>query len=94
MRVQRPDYLPRATDGVAEHLPFADDGARPGPGAQRRSQVLDHFSLNDYAPEVIAESLRYLPISAIREGLGGAGRSAIPLDCKDGLSEARYGRPE
>ncbi|KKC39344.1 ubiquinone biosynthesis protein [Devosia epidermidihirudinis] len=60
--------------------------------------ALDRFWLNDYAPEAIAtEARRYPSMTAIADGLGGNVKIIpvpIPLDCKDGFSEAYYGRPE
>lgn len=61
-------------------------------------ELLDRFWLNDYAPEVIAtEARRYPSLPDIAKGLGGNVeiiRPPIPLHCKDGFSEAYYGRPE
>jgi SAM-dependent methyltransferase len=60
--------------------------------------ALDHFWLNDYAPEVVAvEASRYPRIDAIAGHLGGdveVLKVPIPLDCKDGFNEAYYARPE
>lgn len=60
--------------------------------------TLDKSWLNDYAPETIAtEARRYPPPSAIGDALGGTVEVItvpIPLDCRDGFSEAYYGRPE
>jgi SAM-dependent methyltransferase len=60
--------------------------------------LLDRFWLADYAPAVIAtEARRYPPIERIATALGGTTRVEplpIPLQCRDGFSEAYYGRPE
>jgi len=54
--------------------------------------------LQEYAPEMIAvEARRYPSISAIQRALGGVADVIpvpIPLECRDGFSEAYYGRPE
>ena len=54
--------------------------------------ALDHYWLNNYAPEVVAiEASRYPPIESIAGGLGGEVEVLnvpIPLDCKDGVNEA------
>lgn len=59
---------------------------------------VQHFWLNDYAPEVLtAEARRYPSIAAICEGLRSridVQAVPIPLNCKDGFNEAYYGRPE
>ena len=59
---------------------------------------LEHFWLNDYAPELIAtEKRRYPGVAALAEALGPGARTEvvpIPFDCTDGLCEAFYGRPE
>ena len=61
-------------------------------------EVLDHFWLNDYVPEIIAaERPRYPEIDRISRLLGGHSTVApvpIPIDCVDGFGEAFYGRPE
>lgn len=60
--------------------------------------ALDHYWLNDYAPDLIAaEKRRYPPIDRIAAHVGAEPRIVpipIPLDCSDGIIEAFYGRPE
>lgn len=60
--------------------------------------LLDHFWLAEYAPDVIStERRRYPAMSQIAAGLGGTvtvDLVPIPLDCTDGFNEAYYGRPE
>ncbi|SDT29513.1 class I SAM-dependent methyltransferase [Microlunatus soli] len=61
--------------------------------------VLVHdFWLNDYAPAVLdTEARRYPPLARIAGALGGTTEITplpIPLRCRDGFSEAYYGRPE
>jgi len=60
--------------------------------------LVQHFWLNDYAPEVLAaEARRYPSLEHIRAYLD---RSIdvlgvpIPIDCSDGFNEAYYARPE
>jgi SAM-dependent methyltransferase len=59
---------------------------------------VQHFWLNDYAPEVLAmEAKRYPSLAWIKDAFGKQVevRSVpIPLDCRDGFNEAYYGRPE
>jgi SAM-dependent methyltransferase len=56
------------------------------------------FWLNDYAPGVIAASVRrYPPVATVRRGLGTDIRLLpvpIPRECRDGFNEAYYARPE
>lgn len=60
--------------------------------------LVQHFWLNDYAPEVLAaEARRYPALEWMCEVLGGAFEVVpvpIPLMCRDGFNEAYYGRPE
>jgi len=60
--------------------------------------LVQHFWLNEYAPQVLAaEARRYPVLERIRGQLGGVIRELsvpIPLDCSDGFNEAYYGRPE
>jgi SAM-dependent methyltransferase len=60
--------------------------------------ALDRFWLADYTPELIeAERHRYPPIEAIRSALGDhtdLRPIPIPIDCRDGFTEAYYPRPE
>lgn len=59
--------------------------------------LLDRFWLVEYAPMVIAtEARRYPDPARIAAILGNARIEPvqIPLDCRDGFSEAYYGRPE
>jgi hypothetical protein len=62
------------------------------------SAAIDAFWLADYSPELIAaERSRYPAIDHIREVLGGSSTVLpvpIPFDCRDGFTEAFYGRPE
>lgn len=54
--------------------------------------------LHDYFPEALdTESRRYPSIARVRAALGGQVSVTpvpIPLNCRDGFSEAYYGRPE
>lgn len=56
------------------------------------------FWLNDYVPEVVAtETRRYPSVSRLTAALRTpvqVRRLPIPLHCRDGFSEAYYGRPE
>ncbi|MDF0528802.1 class I SAM-dependent methyltransferase [Tsukamurella sp. 8F] len=56
------------------------------------------FWLDDYAPEVLeTEARRYPGLDRISDALGGSAAVTplpIPRDCRDGFSEAYYGRPE
>ena len=56
------------------------------------------FWIADYFPEVIAvESGRFPTMAQLREMLGGdvqINPVRIPLNCRDGFTEAYYGRPE
>ncbi len=56
------------------------------------------FWLADYFPELIAaERGRFPSVAQLAEIMGGTVRTEavrIPLDCKDGFTEAYYGRPE
>jgi hypothetical protein len=60
--------------------------------------VLAHFWLAEYAPEVIAvERRRYPAIAHVRTVLGGSSEVIdvpLPIDCLDGFGEAFYARPE
>jgi SAM-dependent methyltransferase len=59
--------------------------------------ALDRFWLADYAPELIeAERRRYPAIEAVCSILGGARVQSVPvpIDCRDGFTEAFYARPE
>jgi len=59
--------------------------------------ALDRFWLADYAPELIAaERRRYPAVERICALLGGATVQSvpIPIDCRDGFTEAFYARPE
>lgn len=57
-----------------------------------------NFWLSDYAPQVLdTEARRYPSLDRIAAALGGSMEVVelpIPLDCRDGFSEAYYGRPE
>ena len=59
---------------------------------------LRDYWLNAYAPEVLDQESRRFPTMATIRSLLGCDVSVqsvpIPLDCKDGLNEAYYGRPE
>jgi len=53
--------------------------------------------MDDYAPELLEDERRRFPaIADIVAGLGGARVEAIPVprDCRDGIGEAYYARPE
>jgi SAM-dependent methyltransferase len=59
--------------------------------------ALDRFWLAEYAPELIeAERRRYPAIDAVCSILGGARVESVPVpvDCRDGFTEAFYARPE
>lgn len=60
--------------------------------------LVHRFWLNDYAPAVLdTEARRYPTTDRIAAGLGGSvdvEQLPIPLHCRDGFSEAYYGRPE
>lgn len=62
------------------------------------AQALGRFWLfDDYAPELLEDERRRFPaIADIVAGLGGARVEAIPVprDCRDGIGEAYYARPE
>lgn len=61
-------------------------------------ELVRHFWLDTYAPEVLAaEARRYPALARIAAALGGGvtiESVPIPLDCRDGFNEAYYGRPE
>jgi SAM-dependent methyltransferase len=60
--------------------------------------LVQRFWLNDYAPEVLAhEARRYPSLDRMAELIGGRTEVLpvpIPLSCRDGFTEAYYGRPE
>jgi hypothetical protein len=60
--------------------------------------ALDRLWLAEYAPDLHrAESARYPSIDAIVSALGGEVTVAtvpVPFDCRDGFTEAYFGRPE
>ena len=59
---------------------------------------VQHFWLNDFAPQVLAtEARRYPSLDVIGSTLAGSFEVIsvpIPLNCRDGFNEAYYGRPE
>jgi SAM-dependent methyltransferase len=61
-------------------------------------EALDRFWLAHYAPELIqVERHRYPPIEAIRSALGDHTEVRpipVPIDCRDGFTEAYYARPD
>jgi SAM-dependent methyltransferase len=60
-------------------------------------EALDRFWLAEYAPELLeAERQRYPSIRYLCSVLGGGVVQdvAIPIDCRDGFTEAFYARPE
>jgi len=60
--------------------------------------ALDRFWLSDYVPELVAaERRRYPALDWIAEQLGGVSDVVavpVPVDCRDGFTEAFYARPE
>ena len=60
--------------------------------------ALDLLWLAEYSPELYAaEARRYPPVDAVVAALGPGATSTpvpVPFDCRDGFTEAFYGRPE
>jgi SAM-dependent methyltransferase len=60
--------------------------------------LVQHFWLNDYAPEVLAAEARRYPsleqIGAYLDRSVDVRSVPIPIDCSDGFNEAYYARPE